>query len=430
MIGEESQNHALAVGQAERDEMKTPEDVAVMLRLHQLGWGKKRIARELGISKTTVKRYVDHGGYQAYRQPERRKTLDGKEEWLRKAFLQHRGNAEVVRQELVKIHGVEVSLRTVERAVEPYRKELDAAAKATVRFETAPGKQMQIDFGTTRAEVGGEVMRIHLFVATLGYSRRIYTMPFRHERQICWLTGMDSAFRHFDGIPDEVLMDNAKALVKHHNVETREVVFNERMASFASYWGFKTKACAPYRARTKGKDERNVSYVKRNGIAGRIFESWEALENHLHNWCLEIADQRIHGTTGKKPKELFAEEAAALNPLNGKPPFMQSRDYKRKVHNDAHVEFQTNHYSVPWRYVGSDVSVAVRQGDVCIYQGNREISRHRRCESRGARITLAEHLEGIVGSVRPENRERTPPPIIKAGELQRDLSEYEAVCGG
>ncbi len=430
MIREEGHNHAKATSQVERDEMKTPEDVAVILRLHQLGWGKKRIAQELGISKTTVKRYIDQGGYKAYKQPERKSLLDGHEEWIREKFLQHRGNAEVVRQELARAHGIEVSLRTVERAVAGYRRELEAAAKATVRFETVPGRQMQIDFGTMRVEIGGEMTRVYLFVATLGYSRRIYVAPFRCEGQASWLIGMDGAFRHFNGVPDEVLMDNARALVKRHDLETRDVTFNERLASFASYWRFKARACAPYRARTKGKDERSVGYVKRNGIAGRKFESWEEMSSHLHQWSVEIADQRIHGTTGEKPIDRFhREEAVALRPLNGKPPFLQSRDYKRKVHSDAHVEFETNHYSVPWRFVGTKVQVRVHQEDVCIFQDAHEISRHRRCENKGIRITEPEHLAGIVGAKsKPNGNEEIASR--KIGELQRDLSEYEAVCGG
>jgi transposase len=95
-----------------------------------------------------------------------------------------------------------------------------------------------------------------LFVATLGYSRRIYVQAFRHERQWAWFSGMEGAFRHFGGLPEEVLFDNAKALVDRHDRATREVIFNQRLHAFARYWGFRPHACAPYRARTKGKDER------------------------------------------------------------------------------------------------------------------------------------------------------------------------------
>ncbi len=113
-----------------------------------------------------------------------------------------------------------------------------------------------------------------LFVATLGYSRRIYARTFRHERQSAWLEGIEGAFQHFGGLPGEVLLDNAKALVEHHDAATREVTFNARFHVFARYWGVRPVAYAPYRARTKGKDERGVGYVKHNAIAGRSFALW------------------------------------------------------------------------------------------------------------------------------------------------------------
>ena len=113
---------------------------AALLRLRALGWGSKRIARELGISRGTVERYVEAGGRQPFERPQRSKLLDGLADWLRERFRRHRGNADVVRQELAAEKGIVASLRTVQRAVEPYRQELVAEARATVRFETTRGR--------------------------------------------------------------------------------------------------------------------------------------------------------------------------------------------------------------------------------------------------------------------------------------------------
>src|ERR671911_1585170 len=267
-----------------REEMLTPDEVAAMLGLRGLGWGAKRIAAEFGCSRNTVKRYLGLGGWARCRRLERAKALDGLEDWLAERFRRHRGNADVVRQELAAEHGITVSLRTVERAVVGLRRELAAEARATVRFETPPGRQLQIDFGATGVLIAEEVVRVHLFVATLGYSRRNFVAVFRHERQTAWMNGLERAFAHFAGVPREVLIDNARALVTHHDRETREVTFNERFHAFARYWKFKPQACAPYRARTKGKDENGVGYVKRNALAGRRFASWAALEAHLVAW--------------------------------------------------------------------------------------------------------------------------------------------------
>src|SRR5206468_6002263 len=118
-----------------------------MLRLRALGWGTRRIAAELGCDRETVRRYLAAGGWAPYRAPARPGVLAGHGAWLAERFRRHRGNADVVRQELAAELGITVSLRTVERAVAHLRRELAAEALATVRFETPPGSQMQIDFG-------------------------------------------------------------------------------------------------------------------------------------------------------------------------------------------------------------------------------------------------------------------------------------------
>jgi transposase len=151
------------------------------------------------------------------------------------------------------------------------------------------------------------------FVRTLGYSRRHYIRAFRNERQESWFDGLESAFAKFGGVPKEVLLDNARALVVEHDPTTRTVVFNDKLKAFAKHWGFRPRACAPYRARTKGKTENGVGYVKRNAIAGRSFPSWEAFERILRPGQ-EMLPMCVHGTTGEAPIERFRrDEAKALH---------------------------------------------------------------------------------------------------------------------
>jgi transposase len=167
-----------------------------------------------------VRSYLRQGGWQPYQPPQRPGRLTLYRDWLAERFRQHRGNCDVVRQELQREHGITVSLRTVERAVAHLRREVLAQTAATVRFETPPGQQLQIDFGTVRVPVGDEPIKVHLFVATLGYSRRTYVAIFLHERQSAWLQGLEGAFRHFGGTTREVLVDNARALVNEHDAQT------------------------------------------------------------------------------------------------------------------------------------------------------------------------------------------------------------------
>src|SRR5215831_9361475 len=247
--------------------MQTPDEVAAMLRLKTLGWGVRRIAKELGCSHMTVRRYLSEGGWAGYRGRGRPSRLAGLEDWVAERFRRHGGNADVVRQELDREKGIKLSLRTIERQVAPLRRALMAEARATVRFETPPGKQLQIDFGERRVVIGEASVKVFLFVATLGYSRRLHVRAFRSERQENWFAGLESAFERFGGVTEELLFDNDRGLVVRHDRATREVEFNARLHAFAKHWGFRPRACAPYRARTKGKDERGVGYVKNNAIA-------------------------------------------------------------------------------------------------------------------------------------------------------------------
>jgi transposase len=101
--------------------------------------------------------------------------------------------------------------------------------------------------------------------------------------------------------PEQVLVDNAKALVTLNNPRTGELVINPVFAPFARNWGLTPKACWPHRPQSKGKDERGVWYVKRSGLAGHRLETWGQMEVHLEWWNREIADVLTHGTTGARP---------------------------------------------------------------------------------------------------------------------------------
>jgi transposase len=402
--------------------MQPPEIVDQILALHEHGLGQRRIAKELGINRKTVKRYLRQKTWVPYKRSNN-KNLEKIHGWLERAFHQHKGNAVVVHQELERLLEIKVSLRTVQYAVSLFRKDLLIKAQATVRFETPPGKQMQIDFGSMTIVIGGIKQKVHFFAAILGYSRKQYVQAFQGEKQDNWFQGLDCAFRHFNGITEDVLLDNAKSLVQHHNQQTREVLFNERFHAFARYWGFKPKACAPYRARTKGKDENTVKYLKRNAIAGREFTSFGALEEHLQWWMKEISDKRIHGTTGEQPLERYQKELPYLRPIKDRPPFFQVREMQRVVHTDACIEVDTNFYSVPWKLIKETVTVQIMDEELFILYGSNEVARHGICHGQRERSINPQHLAGIIGKVNCIEEKHIP-------ELLRPLSEYEAVAGG
>lgn len=435
----EDQAQSTGVTTLEDSLVKAPTDVEVMLRLKAHGWGIKRIARELGVSKNTVRRYLKAGGPTPFKTPRRKAALDSLDDWLETTFFQHKGNAAVVLQELKKQHGIEVNLRTVQRAVEPLRRLLRAQAKATVRFETAPGQQLQADFGSTCIHIAQQLQRVHLCVLTLGFSRRIFVRAFTHERRQNWLDGIQECFFHFGGVPDELLIDNARALVNEHDVASGKVVFNPVFADFCAWWGVRPVACAPYRARTKGKDERGVGYVKRNAIAGHQFETWSALEEHLSWWMRHIADTRVHGTTGQRPIDRFnLHERQALSKLAHQSRYPALQTLTRKVNTEACVQVATNSYSVPWNMIGLEVTVRLDDKRLYVVHDGQIVAQHERCFERRQRRVVPAHLDGVVqnrADIRRQRRQREPDPVQNMGhvltsDLQRPLAEYEALVGG
>jgi hypothetical protein len=272
-----------------------------------------------------------------------------------------------------------------------------------------------------------------VFVATLGHLRRLHVRAFRAEKQEHWLAGLESAFTTFGGVPEEVLMDNPRALVVRHDAMSRSVQFNDKLIAFAKHWGFRPRACAPYRARTKGKTEGGVGYVKKNAIAGYSFASWEAFEAHLAKH--EVANVRIHGTTGEAPIARFErDEAHRLKPLGGRSWFGLLRELTRVVGNDCGVEIDTNSYSVPWRLIGERVAVTVAAGEVRARHGVREIAVHKQSKGRRLRIVDSAYLDGVAGHdgtvCLPEIAAPTVPASSPAPSLLRPLAEYEPAIGG
>lgn len=417
-------------GLAGEEEIKQQEEISTLLKLHDLGWKIRAISRELGISRGTVKKYIRSGGVRAYRKPVRASILDGLTEWLEERFFRHDGNADVIRQELAE-RGIVVSLRTVERAVKAHRDELRRKKSATVRFETPPGQQMQADFGEKYVQIGGERVKVHLFTATLGHSRRMYVKVFAHENQSAWFDGFESAFRHFGGVPHEVLVDNASSLVKKHDISTGELELNEKFKSFAHYWGFTPRACAPRRPQTKGKVESGVKYGKFNCLAGREFESWEAMEEHLVVWLRTVSNVRALTDRHDTPMARFEAERPLLLPAD-KAPYQQFRELRRKVSRDSFVDVDTNRYSVPWKYIGCEVRVLLADTELGVYLAGEEIARHPVHAGRHLRIVISSHLEGIVhsGYLKHEEgkKEDWEPRAPMSDPLTPSFSRYEEAC--
>jgi hypothetical protein len=188
---------------------------------------------------------------------------------------------------------------------------------------------------------------------------------------------MARSFEYFGGVAREVLVDNQKAAVISHAHNGR-VVFNERFLDFAGHYGFNPRACRPYRARTKGKDERMVGYVKNNFfVRYRSFESLEHLNQLAEKWLAGEADLRVQGTVKEVVKERFTREASHLLSLP-KVRYDTSYRERRCVSWDGYIDVRGNRYSVPDEFRGTVATVRIGlDGVLTVYADDGVIAEHR-----------------------------------------------------
>jgi transposase len=280
------------------------------------GEGVKGIARELGVDRKTVKAWRRRGAWRARPRGARVRGLDRFATFLEQRAPEVGWNGAVLHRELCGL-GFTGGYLQVQRYLQPLRAAQRWATLATVRFETAPGEQAQVDFGQLRLWIADALTVAHLFVFTLGYSRRQWARAYPHERLDVLLDGHERAFQHFGGVPLSCLYDNPRTQVLGRR--DGRVLWHPVFEDFARAYGFTPRACQPYRAQTKGKGESGVKYVKRHALAGRQFPSWPALNAWLEEWSVTVADQRVHGTTHERPGERFARERPSRRSTSGRP---------------------------------------------------------------------------------------------------------------
>jgi transposase len=289
--------------------------------LHRQGHSIRAISRQMGIARNTVRSYLrDLARTPAYGpRAGRSSKLDPFKPYLRdriEAAKPYWIPATVLYREITTqgFDGKEGIVKNYLRQFKP------DTAEEVVRFETPPGQQMQVDFTTIRRGHS----KLKGFVATLGFSRASYVRFSTHERQEDWLLGIEEALHYFGGVPKEVLFDNAKCIMIERDAyaEGRHR-WNAKLLQLSADYGFKLRACRPYRAKTKGKVERFNGYLKHSFItplAATLKQAGLALDVDAANgqvgrWLDEVAHQRIHGTTKQKPQTLLIQERLSLAEL-------------------------------------------------------------------------------------------------------------------
>ena len=241
--------------------------------------------------------------------------------WERRVLLRHYLEQGMTKTELAERFGI--SRQTIYRWIRSGEldRDLSAAgvhysARAPVATKLDRYRDGQVDFADFRLPWG----KRYAFLVVLGFSRVLWLQFFTRQTMQHVFEGLEAAFTFFGGVPRELLFDQMKAVVtKDERAAGGRVTENAEFLRFAHHWDFRVRACRPYRAKTKGKVERPVSYVRSSFFYGRTFTSDEDLNDQARHWLDHVANVRTHGTLKERPVDRFEHERDLLRPLASRP---------------------------------------------------------------------------------------------------------------
>jgi transposase len=324
--------------------------------LHERGFSRRRIARELGISRNTVDRALEGAAAPAYHREAPATDQSEHDEFIRTRLSRGLRGSRIL-QELRAQRGYSGSQSSFYRLLKRLQTEL-AATQACLRFETAPGQQAQFDWAEYAVSLGGAITKVYVFGLVLGYSRRCHWFPSLSIKQPAIFEALDAGWQHFGGACRELLVDNARSLILKHT--RTALVWHPLFLQLCGHYRVQPLAGTPRHPQGKGKVENPFGLLEQHFIQGHRWNGFDhfqrALGEHEARW-----EQRIHGTTGVAPTVRFLEEQPALIRLPLQPHF-GVRDLPRQVSGDCLVSFEGVRYSVPAPYAGKTVWVRPSQG--------------------------------------------------------------------
>jgi len=399
------------------NQLKVEQQQAIR-QLRQLGWGIRKIALELKISRNTVRGYLRSSrGAQTDPPPTTGSSGQAKQtdpptagdvgvgqslcaehRVLIMAKLEQGLSAQRIYQDL----RIEVSFAGSYESVKRFVRNLrEVNPELVQRIEVQPGEEVQVDFaqGPMVPAAQGGKRRTWIFRMVLSYSRKAYSEAVFRQKTETFLRCLENAFRSFGGVTWTINLDNLKAAVL--KADWADPKLNPKLIDFAQHCGTAILPCLPRTPEHKGKVENSVKYVKSNALAGRQFGSLAQLNGHLAQWEKTVADQRIHGTTKRQVAELFALEQPTLRPLPVTL-FACFEEGKRTVHLDGHVEVDKAYYDVPPEYLRREVWVRYDAREVRIFTQQadgslKQIQVHRRLEP--GQFTRVRGIGGGHGSL-------------------------------
>lgn len=355
-----------------------------IITLYAEGWSIRGLARHFAMGRNTIRRIIRKNSSQREQghdalppKPVLRKSKLDPYRPLIKELLERYPDITGVRmyEELTAdgFDGGKTILTDYLRKMRPRPKK-----DPVVRFETAPGKQGQMDWSLyTLTFTGAGRCKVVCFSYILGYSRRQY-IDFTLDRKFFTLIRRhQDAFAHFGGVPETCLYDNEKTVVLRW--EAGQPVYNPSFAAFITHYHCRPIACPPGRPQPKGKVEAPFLFILKNLLNAREFSDFEDLRATARWWLANRSDAHRHDTTGRPPLELFLEkERAALRPLPDHP-YDSAEVVLRVCRIDGFLEFETNLYSAPFEYVADILTLKATEKEIFVYSPSlKQIARHER----------------------------------------------------
>lgn len=394
----------------------------------QKGLSYTEIARKHNVDRRTAKRYAEATGKPTYQltEPKPSKLDPYKQQidiWLDEAPF----SAQRIYEKLVE-QGFDGKYTIVREYVSSLKQTMDT--KATVRFETMPGLQGQVDWGyfeNYTVQENGNQKKLYCFLMILGYSRTRYIEFVTDMSTSTLIRCHSNAFRYMGGYPSEILYDNMKQVVIKRLLKQSDSEMNKQFEDFSGFYGFKPVLCRPYRGQTKGKVERTVAFVRDNFMVGIKYHSLVDLNNQAIQWCNKV-NNRVHATTNERPWDRLSKEN--LSPL--KREYIIDKINLRRVSKDCLISYAQNKYSVPSDFIGRDVSVLVLDQMLAVYCDGKQIAFHRLSQTPKSMVVNPTHYKKVLvkQSFTIENTLLKHPAVIDFAVPQADLSAYDAVIGG
>jgi transposase len=404
-------------------------DVKQVLELSGAGASIRSIASTLGISRNTVRKYLRAPAIpQAAARPPRVSKLAPYTEHVLARVGAGIDNCQVLLREL-RERGYAGGYTILKELVHPLRPR--TLVPGTVRFETEPGEQAQVDFGSCLyLGADGRMHRVWAFTMVLSWSRMLYVEFVRVADTPTFVRCHLHGFEYFGGVPRRCLYDRTKLVVLGRDADGAPL-WNERFLDFSLRVGMDIQLCRGYRPQTKGRVESGIKYVKGNFWPGIEFTDDEDLNRKGRVWYDTIANVRVHGTTHERPIDRWLAERAALHTLPT-PDRLEAFFWdERRVTRDGYVSWEGTSYGLPWPWrPGQAVQVQPRHGLVELWVGRDRRAVYPVGQRSGQRQT---HPQQWAGLAPREGRARPEPHGVQRLDLEierRPLAAYAALVGG